>query len=168
MNDLKKRVEEEKARSPFSGSPGNANAGFSPFGKPAGSSTVKQPTSFSGTGINGIGPTGVGNTQQQLSQPGAQLPFRRPGAQQDVQLSGNPQIDWQRSDERSRRLEQARREGIEEARQEEEERRAVEQARMEEARRQGEQQARIQEAARMSEEKRSQAISNAISTSDDK
>jgi hypothetical protein len=182
MNDLRKRVTEEKSRSPFSGSPGNANAGFSPFGSNSNTASSSQQSGvFGGTGINGSGASSGGINGSQSSSSGrmpsfgfggAPSPQRPNGASsvspQDIQLDGNPQTERMRSQQRAQRLEQARQQGMSEARREEERRLADERNRMQQLKMQQENQARMDEVARMSAEKRMQALNGAIAASDEK
>ena len=103
---------------------------------------------------------------------GAPTPQRPNGASsvfpQDIQLDGSPETQGMRTQQRAQRMEQARQQGMSEARTAQERRQADEQNRMQQLRMQQENQARVDEAARMSAEKRMQALNGAIAASDEK
>jgi ParB-like chromosome segregation protein Spo0J len=82
-------------------------------------------------------------------------------------LETNSEVERARADERARRLEQARMEGLEEARVEEQRRRKAEEARSQQQRLQVEAQARMEAEKNMSETKKFEAVNKAISASDD-
>jgi len=92
----------------------------------------------------------------------------RSQSQGEIRLDTNAEAERLRGDERARRLEQARMEGIEEARVEEQRRRQVEEARSQQQRLQAEARARMEAEKNMSQAKKYEAVNNAIASSDDK
>lgn len=87
--------------------------------------------------------------------------------QGDIRLDTSAEAERIRSDERARRLEQARMEGIEEARLEEQRRRQTEETRLQQQRLQTEARARMEAERNMSKAKKYEAVNKAIAASDD-
>ena len=104
---------------------------------------------------------GFGSKQKPASPPA------RSQSQGEIRLDTNAEAERLRSDERAGRLEQARMEGIEEARREEQRRRQIEEGQMDKQRLQVESRARMKAERNMSEAKKFEAVNGAIAASDD-
>jgi hypothetical protein len=123
---------------------------------------------MSGASFNGVAPSGNNNyrgTSGGFRSGSMQKPTS--SRQGEITLETNSEVERARADERARRLEQARMEGIEEARVEEQRRRMAEEARSQQQRLQAEARARIEAEKNMSEAKKFEAVNKAISASDD-
>jgi hypothetical protein len=157
IEDLKKRVEQQK---PSRGIGQNINAsinderinGYKEDGRSRRNSrqTQSQGGSFS------FGSNKNSATSSAWSQ-----------TQGEIRLDTNAETERLRADERARRLEQVRMEGIEEARREEQRRRQIEETQTEQRRLQLESRARMEAERSMSEAKKYEAVNGAIAASDD-
>jgi len=155
INDLKQRVENRTPSSRLGQNSGQMNR-----------SGVNGEI-MSGASFNGVAPSGNNNNR------GSSGGFRSGSMQKptssrqgEITLETNSEVERARADERARRLEQARMEGIEEARVEEQRRRMAEEARSQQQRLQAEARARMEAEKNMSEAKKFEAVNKAISASD--
>jgi hypothetical protein len=151
------------------GSPGSFGGGnpqsppSAPFGPRGGAMQAQDSLT---TGMDSTSSFGMNDLKQRVESRNNRG-FSGSSRQGEIRLETNAEAERIRSDERARRLEQARMVGMEEARIEEERRSEMEEARAQQQRLQAEARARIEAEKNMSEAKKFEAVNKAIAASDD-
>lgn len=157
MNDLNQRVGNRNSASQFGQNNGRRNFGDS-FSQRSG---LIERSGVNGEMMNGVSLNGAGSSRNNYNG------FSGSSRQGEIILETNAETKRIRSDERARRLEQARMVGIEEARIEEQRRSEADEARAQQQWLQAEARARMEAEKKMSEAKKFEAVNKAIATSDE-
>lgn len=160
IDDLKQRVENRSPSSQFNQNEGTINAI---------NSSSQRSNLIKNVGVNGEFGNGGAASALNRGLSGGYDTMQNPSSarQGEIRLETNAEAERVRADERARRLERARIEGIEEARIEEQRKRNAEEARSQQQRLQAEARARIEAEKNMSEAKKYEAVNKAIAASDE-